>query len=138
MTSNELRAYIQASPALMAMLPNCAAIATWITGNVTVKIPTVVGIDHFLNALGTTAGNTLLDALSDMETDPIAEFKYIYPQIAAGTLRLDRTYVWEAFESITGEEGSLIDQDDFDAIMAGVREPIVVTGAEVKAALGPM
>lgn len=138
MTSNELRAYIQASPALMAMLPNCAAIATWITENEYRKMPIVAGIDHFLNALGTTAGNTLLDALSDTETDPIAEFKYIYPQIAAGTLRLDRTYVWEAFESITDDKDGLIDQDDFDAIMAGVREPIVVTGAEVKAALGPM
>lgn len=129
MTPKEIRAAIEASPALQAMKNDDVAIAAALSVGRTKVVPTEIGNGTILEAIGLTAGNALLDVLN---TAP--DFRHVKPLIEQGRLRLDSPLVIGTLGALVAS--GVLTQENADVLAARARVPDVVTPQQVSDAIG--
>lgn len=127
MTADEIRAAIQADPALQALLDNTTALAAALSVGRTRTVPTEIGNGTVLEVLGLTTGNALLDVIN---TAP--DFRHVKPLVEQGRLRLDSALVQATMQSLVG---TVLTQAQADALKAHCQAPMVISPQEVQAAI---
>lgn len=128
MDAQEIRDAISASPELMQMIPDTAAIAAQLSATVTKVRPMEIGYGTILEYFGLAAGNTFLDYIN---TAP--DFRYIKSLLERGVLQVASTPVRDGIAALV--TGGVLTQQQADTLIALIYVPETVTDHEVNVAI---
>lgn len=128
MTPEQIAQAIGQDPALLAMVPDSAAIAAALSEGRTRRREYLVGNGLILVTVGLATGNALLDALHSAP-----EFRHVKPLLDQGRLDVSSPLVAVALAQLVAID--VIDQAQADALIALGREPDPVDELDVRRAI---
>jgi hypothetical protein len=131
MTSEEIRQAIEASPALMALVPDADAIAAALSEGRTSTVETLGGVGYVMAVLGPTSGAAVLDALDALAaTNSVVKWAWVL--INRGELDFGHPTTRAMITSLVP---AVMTTAQADALLAAATVPALVDEFDVRRAI---